>query len=115
MVDDLAIDQGAVVVIHLGLCCASDISSTRVRAVAEPYLEPFSIGTIYRLDQLGVVYVEEVGTQADDRAVFLVKLLDCQLVVFSSLDQEEPPEICPSCWEMCQRAYSMFLPSMCMS
>lgn len=100
VVDNLSIDKGTVVMIHLGLAMVSiNFPESFVSGFLQirAYLEPFSISAIYCLNQLGIVDVEKVGPGTNHRAVLFVQLLDCQLVILPSLDQEESPQVRPSC------------------
>lgn len=50
-------------------------------AAGGEYLAPLIICTIEGFDQLGVVEVDEVWTDAYSRAIFIVELLDAAVVV----------------------------------
>lgn len=79
---DLAIDDGAAVLVEVGL-------------------DPAAVGAVDNLGDLRVVDVEEVGPDTDDGAVLLVELLDIWAIV-GGPRMVEPPEVGPS-WLIVRR------------
>lgn len=73
MVCDLPIDDGAVVVIELGLIIVSSlVDGFATKGLSKTYLEPFAISAVDGLDQLGVIEVEGVRADTDNGPVLLV-------------------------------------------
>lgn len=91
MVGDLAIDDGAVVVIELGL----KTSALEYDPRDKTNLLPLAISAIKSLDQLGKVKVKSVGSDSNNRAIFVVKLLDLD-VIASFSDHGETPKVGPA-------------------
>ena len=58
-------------------------------------LLPLAIGAIKSLDQLGKVKVQSVGSDSNNRAIFVVKLLDLD-VIASFSDHGETPKVGPA-------------------
>lgn len=56
------------------------------------YLAPLAIRSIDSLDELREVEIEGIGTNADNRSIFLMKLLDLGVVVAAS-DHGETPQV----------------------
>lgn len=94
MICDLAIDDGAVVVVELGLSCMRrDQQAVIIDEFWErvsSHLPPLAIGAVKHLDQLRVVEVERVGPNSHNRAILLMKFLDAKVVVARPYDTETP-------------------------
>jgi hypothetical protein len=60
------------------------------------YLAPFAICAVDGLDQLWVVQIEKVWSDANNRAVFLVELFE-RLMIVARSHLGKTPEVGPSC------------------
>ena len=54
------------------------------------YLVPLAIGAVYGLDELGIVQVDKVGTDANYRSELLMQLLDAGVILSTTHKSEAP-------------------------
>lgn len=93
----LPVDDSAAAVIEFGLLGPeSQSASGRLGAAEASHLGPFSISTVHRLDQIGVVEGQRIWSNAHHWPVFVVELLHSQMIAAASNDGEAP-EVGPSC------------------
>lgn len=101
MVGGLAIDDGAVVVVELGLfekrkrCRVSQLLflgpvCTDSARDGPTYLAPLAVRAVQGFDQLGVVQVQQVRSYPNHGTIFVMKLLHPEMVVPRPHEKETP-------------------------
>lgn len=97
MIGNLAIDDGAVVVVEF--CLLERESGSDIMCYSGSpwsiYLSPFSISAIEGLDDFRNVKVKSVGSNSNNRAILFVELLDLDMVAPLS-DSVKTPEVGPA-------------------
>lgn len=96
----LPVDDRAVVLVELSLFTDSinrDASFSSETGVIAKYFTPIHVRSVHRLGELGCCHIEiqQVRTNTYYWAVFVVKVLDANMVAAGS-HRCESPKVCPS-------------------